>query len=130
MSTASTMKGLLRGNLRQYGMVIALVAIVVFFQIKTDGVLLRPLQYANPEKLVVLWESNPQLGQEQEDVSGATYLDWRAAVWHSTGSLSRAACLSTTPAAILRSPHARPKFLSALRWAQYARLGGSRGVLC
>ena len=42
------------------------------------GVLLRPLQYANPGALVVLWESNPQLGQEQEDVSGATYLDWRA----------------------------------------------------
>lgn len=43
-----------------------------------NGVLLRPLQYANPEQLVVLWEANPQLGQEQEDVSGATYLDWRA----------------------------------------------------
>jgi putative ABC transport system permease protein len=42
------------------------------------GVLLRPLQYASPEQLVVLWESNPQLGQEQEDVAGATYLDWRA----------------------------------------------------
>src|SRR6185503_1889790 len=41
------------------------------------GVLLRPLQYANPGELVVLWESNPQLGQEQEDVAGATYLDWR-----------------------------------------------------
>ena len=42
------------------------------------GVLLRPLQYANPDELVVLWESNRQLGQEQADVSGATYLDWRA----------------------------------------------------
>ncbi len=31
-----------------------------------------------PGALVVLWESNHQLGQEQEDVSGATYLDWRA----------------------------------------------------
>jgi putative ABC transport system permease protein len=41
------------------------------------GVLLRPLQYANPGELVVLWESNPQLGQTQADVAGATYLDWR-----------------------------------------------------
>jgi putative multiple sugar transport system permease protein len=41
------MKGLLRGNVRQYGMVIALVAIVVFFQFKTDGVLLRPLNVTN-----------------------------------------------------------------------------------
>ena len=40
------------------------------------GVLLRPLQYANPDALLVLWESNRQLGQERADVSGATYLDW------------------------------------------------------
>lgn len=42
-----------------------------------NGVLLRPLQYAKPSELVVLWEANAALGQEQEDVSGATYLDWR-----------------------------------------------------
>ena len=47
MSTASTMKGLLRGNVRQYGMVIALVTIVVLFQIWTDGVLLKPLNVTN-----------------------------------------------------------------------------------
>src|SRR6187455_1121320 len=41
------------------------------------GVLLRPLQYASPDELVVLWEANEQLGQKQQDVSGATYLDWR-----------------------------------------------------
>lgn len=43
-----------------------------------NGVLLRPLPYADPGNLVVLWESNTQLGQSQQDVSGATYLDWRA----------------------------------------------------
>ena len=42
-----------------------------------NGVLLRPLQYARPSELVVLWEQNTQLGQTQQDVSGATYLDWR-----------------------------------------------------
>ena len=47
MSTASTMKGLLRGNVRQYGMVIALVTIVVLFQIWNDGVLLKPLNVTN-----------------------------------------------------------------------------------
>ena len=41
------MKNLLRGNVRQYGMVIALVAIVVLFQITTDGILLRPLNLTN-----------------------------------------------------------------------------------
>jgi putative multiple sugar transport system permease protein len=40
-------KNLLRGNVRQYGMVIALVAIVVLFQITTDGILLRPLNLTN-----------------------------------------------------------------------------------
>ena len=49
MSTArSSMKGLLRGNVRQYGMIIALVAIVVLFQILTDGVLLQPAQRHQP----------------------------------------------------------------------------------
>ena len=42
-----------------------------------DGVLLRPLDYADPGRLVVLWESNPQAGQPQSETSGATYLDWR-----------------------------------------------------
>jgi putative ABC transport system permease protein len=42
------------------------------------GVLLRPLQYSRPDELVVLWEANRQLGQEQSEVSAATYLDWRA----------------------------------------------------
>ncbi|TAH75105.1 MAG: sugar ABC transporter permease [Anaerolineaceae bacterium] len=38
---------LLRGNLRQYIMVIALVVVIVFFQILTGGVLLLPLNVAN-----------------------------------------------------------------------------------
>lgn len=42
-----------------------------------NGVLLRPLDYEDPEELVVLWESNPQQGQPQSEVSTATYLDWR-----------------------------------------------------
>jgi putative multiple sugar transport system permease protein len=42
-----SLKTLLRGNVRQYGMVIALAAIVVLFQINTDGVLLRPLNLTN-----------------------------------------------------------------------------------
>jgi putative multiple sugar transport system permease protein len=43
----NTLKNLVRGNVRQYGMVIALVAIVVLFQITTDGILLRPLNLTN-----------------------------------------------------------------------------------
>jgi len=42
-----SLKHLLRGNVRQYGMVIALAAIVALFQVTTDGVLLRPLNLTN-----------------------------------------------------------------------------------
>ena len=38
---------MLRGNVRQYGMIIALAAIVVLFQVTTDGVLLKPLNVSN-----------------------------------------------------------------------------------
>jgi putative multiple sugar transport system permease protein len=42
-----TLAGTLRGNVRQYGMIIALAAIVLLFQITTDGVLLKPLNVSN-----------------------------------------------------------------------------------
>ena len=42
-----SLKNMLRGNVRQYGMVIALAAIVLLFQVLTDGVLLRPLNLSN-----------------------------------------------------------------------------------
>jgi predicted permease len=42
-----------------------------------NGVLLRPLDYAEPGQLVGLWESNPAPGLERSQVSAATYLDWR-----------------------------------------------------
>src|SRR4029079_15738267 len=42
-----------------------------------SGVLLRPLDYADPGHLVVLWESNHLPGQPQSETSAATYLDWR-----------------------------------------------------
>jgi putative multiple sugar transport system permease protein len=42
-----TLAGTLRGNVRQYGMIIALAAIVLLFQLTTDGVLLKPLNVSN-----------------------------------------------------------------------------------
>jgi len=44
MTTLST---ILRGNVRQYGMIIALAAIVLLFQWTTEGVLLKPLNVSN-----------------------------------------------------------------------------------
>ncbi|MDQ3440676.1 MAG: ABC transporter permease, partial [Planctomycetota bacterium] len=42
-----------------------------------NGVLLRPLAYAQPEELVGVWESNVSQGIERSQVATATYLDWR-----------------------------------------------------
>ena len=42
-----------------------------------NGVLLRPLDYAAPDRLVVAWENNQTLAQDRAQVSSATYLDWR-----------------------------------------------------
>src|SRR5438034_10186237 len=43
-----------------------------------NGVLLKPLPYEEPDRLVTLWERSPQRGIEQDRVSGPNYLDWRA----------------------------------------------------
>jgi putative ABC transport system permease protein len=42
-----------------------------------NSVLLRPLGYVEPERLVGLWESNSSQGLDRSEVSAATYLDWR-----------------------------------------------------
>ncbi len=39
--------GFLKSNLREYGLLISLVAIMVFFQMKTDGTLFQPLNLTN-----------------------------------------------------------------------------------
>ena len=39
-----------------------------------NGVLLRPLGYAEPDRLVALWESNAAQGLDRSEVCGAPYL--------------------------------------------------------
>ncbi len=43
-----------------------------------NGVLLKPLPYPEPERLVMLWERNPQKGMEQESVTPPNFDDWQA----------------------------------------------------
>ncbi|MFZ5967314.1 MAG: multiple monosaccharide ABC transporter permease [Bacillota bacterium] len=42
-----TLKNMLKNNVRQYGMLIALVSIMLLFQVLTDGLLLKPLNITN-----------------------------------------------------------------------------------
>ena len=46
-TTAGAHAGFLKNNLREYGMLISLVAIMVLFQVLTDGTLMRPLNLTN-----------------------------------------------------------------------------------
>src|SRR5437867_10512059 len=43
-----------------------------------DAVILKPLPYAHPERLVMLWETRPDRGSQNNVVSAANYMDWRA----------------------------------------------------
>ncbi|MPZ20264.1 MAG: FtsX-like permease family protein [Luteitalea sp.] len=42
-----------------------------------EGVLLRPLPYDHPERIVWLWESSPDRGLERFEVLPGSFLDWR-----------------------------------------------------
>ncbi|WZL81113.1 sugar ABC transporter permease [Vallitaleaceae bacterium 9-2] len=44
---SGAIKKLLKANMRQYGMIIALVSIMIFFAILTNGILLQPLNITN-----------------------------------------------------------------------------------
>src|SRR5687768_15998133 len=46
-SAGAVLDRALRGNLRQYGMLVALTLIVLLFQFWTDGILLQPLNITN-----------------------------------------------------------------------------------
>ncbi len=42
-----------------------------------NTVLLRPLPYKNPERLVMVWEENSKQGFPQDTPAAANYVDWR-----------------------------------------------------
>jgi len=42
-----------------------------------NAVLLKPLPFAEPERLVMLWERQPSTGRERDQVAAANLFDWR-----------------------------------------------------
>ena len=75
----------LRGLARKVGFTTAAVlslalgigASVAIFTV-VDNLLLRPLPYRDPARLVMVWSSNPRRSIEQNVVSPADFLDWKA----------------------------------------------------
>src|SRR5262245_65399373 len=43
-----------------------------------NAVLLRPLQFYEPERLVMVWEDASFAGSPQQDPAAANYVDWKA----------------------------------------------------
>ena len=43
----SNLANIFRNNIREYGMLFALIAVMIFFQIRTDGILLKPINITN-----------------------------------------------------------------------------------
>jgi predicted permease len=43
-----------------------------------QSVLLRPLPYEEPDRVVMVWEDRPEAGYPQSEVAPANYRDWRA----------------------------------------------------
>jgi putative ABC transport system permease protein len=83
-----------------------------------NAVMLRPLPYAEPDRLVRIWESNPALGWPQFSASHPNFLDWRTHTrsMDSLVAVSSANFAITAPegAQIVRAVTATADFLPAL----------------
>ncbi|HEX7316271.1 MAG TPA: ABC transporter permease [Pyrinomonadaceae bacterium] len=43
-----------------------------------DAILLRPLPFADADRLMMVWEINPQKGSKQFNASGPNFVDWKS----------------------------------------------------
>ncbi len=55
---------------------LAIGAITSIFTV-VNGVLLRPLPYQEPDRIITLWQRNDKTGALRDDVSPANFLDWK-----------------------------------------------------
>jgi hypothetical protein len=73
---------------------LAIAATTLAFAV-VDGVLLEPLPYAKPDRLVVVWEHNVKRGRDRNSASPANFLTWREEL-RSFDALASVVELSTT----------------------------------
>lgn len=74
-----------------------------------NGVVLRPLPYQQPEQLLRLWQSKPQIGMTQMPISGGNVQVWR----ERAQSFAGVAAFSTTQAIFTRA--AEPEVVRGAR---------------
>ena len=82
-----------------------------------DHVLLRPLPYEEPNRIVTLWETERTRGAELGQVSPANYLDWEKATSFSAMGLATPYSVDLTgegPPVALHTLQATPHFFDAL----------------
>jgi putative ABC transport system permease protein len=83
-----------------------------------NTVMLRPLPFPEPDRLVRVWESNPEGGWPQFGVSHGNFLDWRARTTTferlAAASVASFSLTSTNEAEILRGRAVSVDFLPAL----------------
>ncbi len=74
-----------------------------------DTVLLRPLPYEDPHRLVHLWETNPDRGWTQAEAAPANFLDWK----EQSGSYSHLAAYSEYPRKLILGGQDEPRHVLA-----------------
>jgi putative ABC transport system permease protein len=74
-----------------------------------SAVILRPLPFADPGRLVMLWEENPEKGWHLNVVAAANYLDWKA----ETPAFQDAAAYFAYPNTLTLTGSGDPRVLSS-----------------
>jgi len=86
-----------------------------------DAVLLKPLPYSDPERIVMLWEKQARNGN-LGTVAPANFVDWRA----QTSSFSEMAAINSNPNFILTGHGEPARLIGAAVSSNFFRLLGSR----
>jgi putative ABC transport system permease protein len=74
-----------------------------------SAVMLRPLPFADPARLVMLWEENPDFRWYQQDAAPANYFDWK----EQAGVFSDVAAYPSFPSTTTLTGYGEPRLLKS-----------------